>query len=830
MKKLILLTAVILGIFIQVNAQQKSRKEIKGDKYSFIYAYDKAIEWYTHVKNLTVEGQRNLADCYYKIDENVLSEKAYADLITPGVGIKSEDYYNYAMVLKSNGKYQDAANWMDKFSIMMPDDLRVASYQANKTKMSTLLQGDGRYLTKHLNVNTDALDFGTTYYQDKIVFSSTRQTAKFVIRKFNWTRRPFWDMYVSEVSDGELKRPKVFDKRLNGKMHDGPASFSNNDQFMAFTRNNYATRILDKVVELEIWFSAKNGEKWSKPTPFQYNSKEYSVGHPCLSADGNTMYFSSDMPGGYGKADIYRTSRLGNGSWSTPENLGSTINTEGDEMFPFFEKNSDLLYFSSNGHYGMGGLDIYSCLKDGAGFGEVYNSGSPLNTQFDDFAAILDKNMTNGYFTSTRTNGKGGEDLYSFDRLQEPPSDIDLQFSVYAPENIPVERSVRETFPLRNYIFFNIGSTEIPDRYVLLNKNQVKDFKEDQLEVFTPKYNSGRSNRQMVVYYNILNILGDRMQKNPSATIVLIGASELGPEDGLKMAESVRQYLVEIFSIDINRIALEGRDKPKIPAEQPGETTELILRREGDRRVSIESSSPSLIMEFQSGPDAPLRPVEFTTNQEAPVESYVTFTVAGETDNMTSWSMVLTDNNGKAKSFGPYYQNYVCIPGKSILGATADAVYKVSMTSYFMDGTTVSKDTSVHMVLWTPPKEEALLRFSIIYEFNNSSAIAMYEKYLTEVIVPKIPIGSTVAIHGYTDIIGDKAYNLTLSAQRANDVKGIIENGLQLTGRKDVKFMVYGLGEDQALSPFANQYPEERFYNRTVIIDIIPPSISLMNH
>jgi hypothetical protein len=161
-----------------------------------------------------------------------------------------------------------------------------------------------------------------------------------------------------------------------------------------------------------------------------------------------------------------------------------------------------------------------------------------------------------------------------------------------------------------------LGSTEIPDRYVLLRKDQVKDFKEEQLEVITPKKVSGRSKRQLIVYYNILNILGDRMGKNPLTTIKLVGSSEKGPEDGKEMALSVKQYLTRAFGIADRRISMEGRYKPKIPSEQPGGLLEFVLLREGDRRVSVESSSPELLMEFQSGPEASLKPVEIKGLQE----------------------------------------------------------------------------------------------------------------------------------------------------------------------------------------------------------------------
>jgi Outer membrane protein and related peptidoglycan-associated (lipo)proteins len=399
----------------------------------------------------------------------------------------------------------------------------------------------------------------------------------------------------------------------------------------------------------------------------------------------------------------------------------------------------------------------------------------------------------------------------------------EVRFSINSPKNIPVDRRVRETFPLRNYVFFDLGSTEIPDRYVLLKKDQVKDFKEDQLEVFKPKKLSGRSDRQMTVYYNVLNILGDRMAKNPSAIVRLTGASMQGVEDGLAMAESVKQYLTGVFGIDPSRINTEGRIKPKIPSEQPGGTKELDLLREGDHRVSIWSESPALMMEFQSGPDAPLAPVEIIGVQDAPLDSYVSFNVEGAKEAFSSWSLEIRDEKGTVQKFGPYSQEKVSIPGKFILGTRPAGDYLVTMVGQTKSGRTVRKETPVHMVLWTPPEREEGMRYSIIFEFNESQAINIYEKYLTDIVTPKIPKGGTVIIHGHTDIIGDEAHNLELSLTRANEVRGIIENALSKTSRSDVKFEVYGFGEDQSLAPFANGTPEERFYNRTVIIDIIPP-------
>ncbi|MFZ4520930.1 MAG: OmpA family protein [Bacteroidales bacterium] len=400
--------------------------------------------------------------------------------------------------------------------------------------------------------------------------------------------------------------------------------------------------------------------------------------------------------------------------------------------------------------------------------------------------------------------------------------DQKVQFSVVAPMNITAERQVREIFPIRNYIFFDLNSKEIPDRYVLLSKDQVKDFKEDQVQLFTPKNQSGRSQRQMVVYYNVINILGDRLGKNPTATIRLTGASMEGPDDGKAMAESVKRYLVSIFGIEATRITTEGRIKPTIPSEKPGGTKELDLLREGDRRVSIYSLSPALLMEFQSGDDAPLKPVVILAMNKSPLEGYVIFNAVGASVAFKSWSIETRDGNGNIKQYGPYTQDRITIPGKTIMGAQTEGTYKITMTGEYKSGSTLRKDTTVNMVLKTPPVSVEIMRFSVIFEFNESKAITLYEKYLSDIVVPKISAGSVVVIHGYTDIIGEEIYNQTLSLARANEVRNILAAGLTKAGTTDVKFEVYGFGEDENLSPFENKFPEERFYNRTVVIDILP--------
>jgi outer membrane protein OmpA-like peptidoglycan-associated protein len=821
MKKLLILILSVLLICPNTKAQDKTRKERKGDKFSFSYAFDKAIDTYSHTKNLSLESRRKLAESYHKMDRNIESEIEYEKIVKATAGVLPEDYFNYAMVLKMNGKQVESNLQMQKFAALSSTDLRAKDYLTHKSDFGNLQIDKGIYRITHLDINTKALEFGPSYYQNKVVFASTRAKQKLFAKKYNWTHSPFWDMYVADIDGNQLKNPVIFEKQLNGNLHDGPASFSKDGSYMAFTRNHYKDKSKDGVVELQLFFTHYKDGKWSEIESFAYNNEAYSVGQPCLSADGKTIYFTSDMPGGYGKADIYRSVKNEKNEWGKPINLGDKINTEGDEMFPFFDETNQTLYFSSNGRFGLGGLDIFSSHLKGLEFDDATNIGFPMNTPFDDFAAIVDGKVNRGYFTSNRSGGSGGDDLFSFEILTEPT----ILFFLKAPLDAPVIRRIRETFPVRNYVFFTAKSTEIPDRYVLLTRKQVKYFKEDQLDVFIPKHQVGRSKRQMNVYYNVLNILGDRMGRNPSAKITLVGSSTDGPAEARAMAESVKKYLTDIFAIKPTRIAIEGLTKPKIPSEHPGGTRELELLRQGNQRVSIESNSPAILMEFQSGPEAPLKPIEILTEEKSPIiDTSLTVNMGGAKQYLTSWSIDIRDEMGKVQHFGSYTTDQVSIPVQSILGIRPEADYEVTMIGQTKAGRTITKTAPVHLVLYIKPKIEELTRFSIIFEFDNSRAISIYEKYLTDIITPKIPKGGKVVIHGYTDVIGFEDHNLKLSQNRANDAQQIIEASLAKAGRTDVTFDVKGYGEDENTAPFENKYPEERFYNRTVIIEIMSSS------
>lgn len=533
MKTLYISIIALIGISLNSMAQEKSRKEKEGDKYSFRYAFDKAINSYNHAKKLTPEGQRRLAEDHQHLNQTVEAEIVYSKLINAGEAVIPMDYYNYAMILKTNGKYEESAVQMDKFVSLMPNDLRAKSYADNKGKLNDLLKDDGKYKIEHLNFNTDAQDFGTSYYTNKIVFSSTRATPKIIKRKYNWNGKPFLDMYVSELDGIQLKEPQIFDKSLDSKFHDGPASFSNNGTYVAFTKNHSHDKSKDKIVELQIWFSNLVDKKWTEPVSFSVNNAGYEVGHPCLTQDGKTMYFVCNMPGGFGGADIYRVTKGDKGEWSKPENLGNKINTEGDEVFPFVEEKNGILFFSSNGHFGLGDLDIFMCAMNGAAFGRVYNAGAPLNTKYDDFAVITDSMATKGYFSSNRAGGSGDDDIYSVEILKDLGIEKKIKGIAKDKDENPIAKTFVTLLDDKNNIVDTV-TTKDDAAYTFLAESG-KEFK---LVGKKEKYNDGSAP---------VNTLGK--EYIVKADVILLAKEEVKPPT---KAEVVAQKIQE--GVDLGKI------------------------------------------------------------------------------------------------------------------------------------------------------------------------------------------------------------------------------------------------------------------------------------
>jgi outer membrane protein OmpA-like peptidoglycan-associated protein len=252
---------------------------------------------------------------------------------------------------------------------------------------------------------------------------SNGNQKSFVKSIFPWNNQQWLDLYdVYLLNDSTTGAPKKLTRNINSKYHEGPVSIAKDNSLMAFTRNSFykgkVKRSSDHINKLKIFFVQKEKNEWKNIVPFPFNSDEYSCGHPSFSEDGNTLYFSSDMPGGFGASDIYK-SNFENNAWTKPENLGPIVNSEGNELFPFIQ-NDSLLIFASNGWGGMGGLDIFRSELKGVNFSKIENLGAPINSISDDFGMIVKNNGKSGYFSSNREGGKGEDDVYRFTYTAAP--------------------------------------------------------------------------------------------------------------------------------------------------------------------------------------------------------------------------------------------------------------------------------------------------------------------------------------------------------------------------------------------------------------------------
>lgn len=413
MKKNIL-TVIVLFIFFGSSFAQTAKVE-KGKKYFEYYNYYKTIEKYEELTDQSLEMKRELAISYFNTGQYTEAENLFLEL-SQSEEKTADDVYNLVKVLLINQKYQDAEKWMAEFKNLAPNDSRAELFESKEGFYKELSEDKGYFSIKNLDFNSNAEDFAAVFYKDKVVFSSTRQGVKPIKRKWNWNNLPFLDLYQAERDSGSMEFKSFEEFNFNKKFHEGTVAFNKKGDYLVYTCNNYKQKSEDGVYKLEMFSSVQKNDKWKKPQPMPFNDPDYSVGHASLNAEATVMFFASDMPGGQGGVDIYVSTRNQDGDWSQPVNIGADVNTEGNEMFPFYHPEG-YLFFASDGRPGLGGLDLFVAKIEGTSYTNVKNLGTPVNTNFDDFAMVFNEEMTKGYFSSNRLSGKGNDDIYSFDLL-----------------------------------------------------------------------------------------------------------------------------------------------------------------------------------------------------------------------------------------------------------------------------------------------------------------------------------------------------------------------------------------------------------------------------
>ena len=389
------------------SAYQKLLKKGKGSRYVF----------------------ERLANCYYYINDTKKAETYYKRVVK-GRNVNPETVYNYAQTLKANGKFGDYNTAMQQFANLKPEDSRAIEFMKNPNYVPTIMENTPRYAAKNMElINTEFSEFGGFMKDKDFYFSSARNTTR---KTYGWNEEPYLDIYKASDVGGTIKGATLLGGDVNTKYHEGNVAITADGKRMYFDRNDYFEGDYDKssdgVNQINLYYAELIDGTWRGVQSVAFNSDEYSTGHPALSPDGNTLYFVSDMPGGKGMSDIYKVSINKEGVLGTPERLGDNINTEGKEVFPYVDSNGTL-YFSSDGHLGIGGLDVFAAEASGSGFGAAKNIGMNVNSPEDDFAFIFDPATKTGYVSSNRKGGKGSDDIYAVTEL-EPPCAVTINVLV----------------------------------------------------------------------------------------------------------------------------------------------------------------------------------------------------------------------------------------------------------------------------------------------------------------------------------------------------------------------------------------------------------------
>jgi outer membrane protein OmpA-like peptidoglycan-associated protein/tetratricopeptide (TPR) repeat protein len=421
MKNNILFYITIISVFSLNIYSQKARVAAADKKYDN-YAFVSAIKTYERVAEKGYKSAdmfQKLGNAYYFNGELEKAAQWYGELFAMTSEVEPAYYYRYAQSLRSIGENDKANQIMEKFDKMSGNDSRGELFAKNENYMDAIKANSGRYKVEDAGINSPYSDYGTTLYSDKMVFASARDTGSLGHRRHTWTGQPFTKLYVSDVGEEmSLGSPEKFDQSINSKFNESTPVFTKDGKTIYFTRNNYLDGKKGKDGNdntlVKIYKASLENEKWVNITELPFDSDNYSTAHPILSPDEKTMYFVSDMPGTIGLSDLFKVQINDDGTFGNPVNLGRPINTEGRETFPFVNDDNEI-YFASDGHPGLGGLDIFvSKINADGTFGKVQNVGMDANSPKDDFGYWIDTKSRRGFFSSNRDGGQGYDDIYKF--------------------------------------------------------------------------------------------------------------------------------------------------------------------------------------------------------------------------------------------------------------------------------------------------------------------------------------------------------------------------------------------------------------------------------
>ncbi|MCL6295804.1 OmpA family protein [Jejuia spongiicola] len=415
-----ILICLALMLSVSVFAQQgkQKRADTLFNKFSFVKAakvYKDLIE-----KNYNKDyATRRLADCYAYL-RNPQSASRYYKKVVEQENVPIEYYYSYAQSLRGIKKYKESQIWLQRFKdsggIVNAND-----FSKDVNFITSIFNAKQQYFLDRVRFNSKYSDFGAFEHDGKVYFASSRDEGVSVKRLYGWNEQPFLDVYVTEVgSRRNVDHTGKLEGDVNSIYHDGPVTITKDGRTMYFSRNNYNDQVRKRdnngLTGMKIFRATLQDSIWTNVEDLSINSDDFSTQHAALNNDDTKLYFTSDRPGGYGGSDIYVVDINIDGTLGEPKNLGNVINTESAEGFPFIN-NEGVLFFSSDGHTGLGLLDIFATIKgENNDFVDVVNLGVPVNSNKDDFSFSMNPNGITGYFASNRRGGRGDDDIYAYHR------------------------------------------------------------------------------------------------------------------------------------------------------------------------------------------------------------------------------------------------------------------------------------------------------------------------------------------------------------------------------------------------------------------------------
>ncbi|MCU0431332.1 MAG: OmpA family protein [Cytophagaceae bacterium] len=764
-----------------------------GDKEYSKLRYSNAIQLYEEAlryDSSNMQVGKKLAISYHKILDSRNAERVFKKFM-PELQNDTVAVLGLAESLAENGKYEESEQWYKRYAGLHQKDPRGKMYSDAYQNLNSFYKDSSEFKIYFLDINSNQSDFSPSFYNKGIVFPSSRQKEHGVRRVFSWNNTPFLELYYSDtakimerlfrtdygrddytkslyshsMADQKLHSDETklssndsrtmgyyghsfindslnqasnalivtrFNKKINTKYHEGPLCFTQQEDTVFFTRNNFYKgryrKSNDGVNKLKIFQAVKSGDTWINEVQFPYNHKEYSIGHPSFDYATRRLYFSSDMPGGYGGTDLYY-SELRHGKWEAPINLGNTINTPGNEMFPFTDQHGNL-FFASNGHGGLGGLDIY---KATAGRAPV-NMGFPVNSRKDDFGYIENSQGSVGYFSSNRKHGGYDDDIYMFFRL---PSSL-LYLHAY-------DKSPGDTLANARLEVFELG--------------------EDTLALNTNRYSKYQTFTLRPGKRYLLKATGN--DTTTSAVLEVTGTSKLEWHEALPLLPKPKSDSAVAVNKEIEKNCSELRSKYSI-ANVYYDLDKFDLRNQDEGKLvhlcSLLKANPDLEVLISSHTDSRQN---FNYNQLLSEKRSQTCAKYLEKSGIPAQQIQL-QSFSESKPVNACLDNVPCLEAMHQLNRRSEFVILKNKVDLLKDCRVASKPLQIRNIYFDLNKD------------NITAESAMTLDSLVAILKENPTV--KLAISSYTDSRASSSYNQELSKRRMrNSVMYLTAHGIPLS-------------------------------------------------